>query len=331
MASEETYRPRHGRHSAAGRHVAERVEKPEAVVEEEQPKPRRARHAHAAPSPQPEQVEAPSPQPVQPEAPLSSSEPFLSDDPMLTVPIADGDQETSMSDAPRPIGVDPEETGSFSRISATEGARLTTRSNASDTASFMAQAVRPVEAVRMSSAGRPQVDHREVEMQSNKSVFIVLGLGALAVIGLVVVLLGRAFNSVEETNEPPVYEQVQATGDEGIEYRGATYKVAEQAAGKYALVSSSEGSEGDAVLYELTGTPTTLILYNTAFIIPENLADNTWDLIAHPLGGGSVTQQVTDSNGDPIVGEGQIKEATLSGDAIIITTESGEQLSVSLV
>lgn len=236
-----------------------------------------------------------------------------------------------MSDAPRPIGVDPEETGSFKRIGASEGARLTTRANASDTASFMAQAVRPVEAVRMSSAGRPKVEHREVEMQSNKRVFLVLGIGALAVMALVIVLLTRAFNSVEETTAPPVYEQVQSTGEDGIEYRGATYSISEQAAGKYALVSTSEGFEGTAVLYELPGTPVTLILYDTVFVIPENLDNDTWDLIAHPLGGGSVTQQVTDADGNPIVGEGQIKEATLSGDVILITTESDEQFSVSLV
>lgn len=326
MATEDSYAPRHGRHSAAGRqagtgrhaaagrHAAPRVKEPVEEVATEQV-------AAIDITPEPPQISEP-PRPL---------EPLSADIPMATVPIVDGDQETSMSDAPRPIGVDPEETGSFSRINASEGAVLATRANASDTASFMVQTVRPVEAVRMSSAGRPQVEHREVEMQSNKRVYLILGIGALAVMALVITLLVRAARSVEDTGEPPVYEQVQATGDEGIEYRDVTYFITEQAAGKYALASTSDGFEGTAVLYELEGTPVTLILYNTVFVIPENLPDDTWDLIAHPLGGGSVTQQVTDSDGKPIVGQGQISEAVLSGDEILITTASGEKYSVSLV
>lgn len=328
MATEESYVPRHGRHSAAGRHAAPRVEKPKEDV-----KP-----VHIAPA---EVAPAPVVQEQVPTTPIDTAETYVpveplpttefSDIPVPTVPITDGDQETSMSDAPRPIGVDPEETGSFSRINGSEGAVLATRANASDTASFMAQTVRPVEAVRMSSAGRPKVEHREVEMQSNKRVYLILGIGALAVMALIITLLVRAVGSVEDVDEAPVYEQVQATGDEGIEYRDVTYFITEQAAGKYALASTSDGFEGTAVLYELEGTPVTLILYNTVFIIPENLSDGTWDLIAHPLGGGSVTQQVTDSDGKPIVGEGKISEAVLSGDEILIKTEGGEQYSVSLV
>lgn len=317
MASEETSNVRHGRHSAPGRHAAPRVEEPSAEA------PRAEEPSAAVPT------SVPRPQTAQDFGGttivdhLGSTSEF--------VPISDGDQETNMSDAPRPIDVDPEETGSFRRISASEGARLTTRANAGMASSLRPQGTRPIEAVRMSSAGRPKVEHHEVEVQSNKRVYLLLGIGALIVMAIVITLLVRAVGSVEETTEPPVYEQAQATSDAGIDYRGTTYRVVEQAAGKYALVSTSEGSEGTAVLYELAGTPVTLILYNTVFVIPENLPDGTWDLIAHPLGGGSVTQQVTDADGNPIVGQGQITEATLSGDAILVTTNAGEQLSVSLV
>ena len=247
------------------------------------------------------------------------------------VSITDGDQETSMSDAPRPIGVDPEETGSFERISAEDGARLTTRVNASETASFRAQKARPVEAVRMSTAGRPKVEHHEVEVKSNKRVFIALAVAALLVVAIVGTLFARAMLSVEQAGDKPVAEQVQAAGDEGIEYRGTTYRLTQKDDGGYALTSTSDGFEGTATLYELAGTPVTLILYNTAFVIPENLPDGTWDLIAYPLGGGSVTQQVTDADGNPIVGQGEISAATLSGDAIQISTTAGEQVTISLV
>lgn len=311
MASEENRAPRHGRHAAAGRHAAPQ---------------------HVAPEPAPENVavreSVAEQEAVRPSAPSDMA-------PQASIPdlvsITDGDQETNTSDAPRPIGVDPRETGSFRRIDATEGARVTTRANASRTASFRAQNTRPTEAVRMSSAGRPKVEHRDVEVQSNKRVFIALTIGALVVIGIVGTLLFRALVSVEEAGEKPVVEQMQTNVDEGIEYRGTVYSLVEQDNGKFALTSLSEGSETPAVVCELKGIPVALVLYNTVFVIPENLPDGTWDLIAHPLGGGSMTQQVTDGEGKPIVREGEIVKASLSGDSILVITAAGEEFTVSLV
>lgn len=310
MAQEEEYRaPRHGRHSAVGRHAAPRPVETDVPDEE-------------LTTTVPTQVEV-APQAVAPR----TEAPVIPD----LVPISDGDQETRMGDAPRPIDVDPEETGSFRRIGASEGARLTTRANASHTASFRAQGARPVEAVRMSSAGRPRVEHRDVEVQSNKRVFVALGVAALIMVSIVGWLIVRALTSVEHADEKPVAEQTQAGIEDGIEYRGTTYTLTEKSEGVYALTSTTEGSESPSVLYELKGKPVALILYNTVFIIPENLPDGTWDLIAHPLGGGSMTQQVTDAEGKPIIGEGEISEATLDGDAIHITTTAGENMTVSLV
>lgn len=289
--------PRHGKHSAAGRHAAP--------------------HAQEAPSPAPVADRADAPQAALDAIPE-------------VAPIVDGDQETSMGDAPRPIGVDPQETGSFQRISADEGARVTTRVNASETASFRLENARPMEAVRMSSAGRPKVERHEVAVQSNRRVFLILGIAAAVVVAIVGTLLTRALLSMEKAPEKVVAEQTQAAGDEGIEYRGTTYQLTKQDKG-YALTSTSEGSEGTAVLCELKGTPVTLILYNTVFVIPENLPDGTWDLIAHPLGGGGVTQQVTDGEGKPVTGKGEISEARLVGDAVRISTTTGEKTDVSLV
>ena len=310
MASEENRAPRHGRHAAAGRHSVPRTEVPEPISEETISQ---TDAADAGSAPVDTVFTAPS-QPI-PDV----------------VSVSDGDQETRTSDAPRPIGVDPMETGSFRRIDATEGARVTTRANASQTASFRAQNARPAEKVRMSSAGRPKVEHRDVEVQSNKRVFIALTLGALVVMSIVGTLLFRALVSVEEAGEKPVVEQMQTNVDEGIEYRGTTYALAKQENGTYALTSLSEGSEKPAVVCELKGTPVALVLYNTVFVIPENLPDGTWDLIAHPLGGGSMTQQVTDGEGKPIVREGEITEASLSGDTVVVKLASGEEFTVSLV
>lgn len=323
MAAEESAAPRHGKHAAARKHAAPRAVEPEVSLEETGAIA--AEPAQTTPAAVPEPVAA---------ATAPAAETTYDVEPAAIpnlVSIVDGDQETRMGDAPRPIDVDPQETGSFQRIDAAEGARLTTRVNASDTASFVAQKARPIEAVRMSTAGRPKVEHRDIEVESNKRVFLVLGIAALVVVVIVGWLLSRALSSVEEVTEHPVDEQVQTAVEEGIEYRGATYTVTEISKGKYALVSTPEGSEEQTVIYELEGTPVTLVLYNMVFIVPQNLNDNTWNLIAHPLGDGSVTQPVTDSEGKPLVGEGEISEAKLVGDTIQVTTTTGESYEVSLV
>ncbi|MDI9589981.1 MAG: hypothetical protein QM302_02885 [Acidobacteriota bacterium] len=330
MAADESGAPRHGRHSAAARHAASR---PVPEVGHEEPLTDDPSDGSSEPKPQH------APAPAVPEA-VSVGDNLSRDTDVVAgssqavpevVPIADGDQETSMGDAPRPIGVDPSETGSFTRIDASEGARLTTRANASETASFTLGNSRPMEVVRMSRVGRPTVRRRETEVKANTRVLAVLGACALVVVLMMGWLVTRALVSVDRVPEETVSEQVQASGDEGIEYRGSTYTLSEQETGAYALTSSSEGSEGKAVLCELQGVPVSLILYNTVFVIPENLDDGTWDLIAYPFGGGSVTQQVTDADGKAIVGTGKIVEATLQGDSIQIVTDIGGRVTISLV
>jgi hypothetical protein len=326
MAADESSAPRHGRHSAVGRHAAPRVESP---AEETIAPVEKASVAEAISVPE---SAVPAVESAAERATGSEMDLMPIPDSTLAdlVPIIDGDQETRLGDAPRPIDVDPSETGSFERIGAADGARVTTRANASQTASFRLENARPMEAVRMSSAGRPKVERHEVAVQSNRRVFLILGIAAAVVVAIVGTLLTRALLSMEKAPEKVVAEQTQAAGDEGIEYRGTTYQLTKQDKG-YALTSTSEGSEGTAVLCELKGTPVTLILYNTVFVIPENLPDGTWDLIAHPLGGGGVTQQVTDGEGKPVTGKGEISEALLVGDAVRISTTTGEKIDVSLV
>ena len=293
--------------------------------------PRHRRHA----APQPEAASAPASRAQAPrqeaEGVVAAAPEVLSDIIPEVMPIADGDQEISSGSAPRPIGVDPSETGSFARIAASEGARVTTRANASETASFRMENARPVEAVRMSTAGRPKVERREKAVKSNARVFVALGVAALLVVGIVGFLVARALTSVEEVPAEQVVEQVQASEEQSIEYRGTTYAITQQDSGTYAFTSSSEDQEGTSVVFELKGTPVTLILHDMVFVIPENQSDGTWDLVAHAMGSGSVTQLVTDGEGNPVRGEGEIVEATLVGAAVEIVTAAGERQSISLV
>ena len=85
------------------------------------------------------------------------------------------------------------------------------------------------------------------------------------------------------------------------------------------------------MLFELKGEPVTLILHDSAFVVPENLSDGTWDVMALTLGGGGMPMQVTDSEGNPVVGTGRIAEASLDEDIVVVTTDAGEQVSISLV
>ena len=339
MAADVNNTPKHGRPSAGGRHAAPRSE---ARVSEESvdalfEEARAAAGEGAASSAgsvagassEPLSFDEAVPTPA-PAAHASSVSPLqLSDEPLQTTQV-DGDQELQMGDAPAPIGVDPEVTGSFQRITADQGARVTTRANASETASFRAQGARPIEAVRMSSTGRPHVERHETNVESNTRVFAMIGAAVVVVVAIVGWLLVRALVSVDEPTETVVAEQVQVGVGEALEYRGVTYMLAQQDDGVYALTSSSEDQEGTTTICTLTGTPAALILYNTAFVIPENLNNNTWDLIAHHLGSGSMTQQVTGADGSAIIGTGEIASARLEGSTIIIETTTGEQSTVML-
>ena len=304
MATDDNSTPRHGRHAAA------------------------RKHAETTPEPEVLDVVTVAPKPAAADEPLQSAAP-------AQVPsVAEGDQELEMGSAPTPVGVNPTETGSFARISAGEGARVTTRANVSDTSSFRAQGTRPIEAVRMSTAGRPHVERHEQEVESNGRVFLMLGLGALLVLMLVGWLLARALVSVDNGGAEEKVEQKQVAPEESIEYYGVTYALGQNNDGTYVLTSTptdEESEEGTTTVCQFKGKPVSLILYNSAFVIPENLPDGTWDLITHPLGGGSVTRQIPDQDGNPLIGPGEIYEAMLINDSIQISTMTGETYTVSLV
>lgn len=250
------------------------------------------------------------------------------------VPVNTGEREPGADGAPRPIDVDPSETGSFQHIEAGQGARVTTRANASETAAMSLEAIRSAQ-VRMDNTRRPQVEHHEQAQrydQRDKRVFVGLAIAAVVVVALVCTLLVRALTSAPEEEETGVVERTQTSDVEaGIEYRGPTYSLAKQKGGKYALVKVNEGSETPVVLFELEGEPVTLILHDSAFVVPENLSDGTWDIMALTLGGGGMPMQVTDKDGNPIVGQGKITDASLDGDLVVVTTDAGEKVDVSLV
>jgi hypothetical protein len=187
-----------------------------------------------------------------------------------------------------------------------------------------------IETIRSGGVTRPHVRRHEAAVRTDPKVFAILGAAVLVVVLLGSWLISRALGSVDQVREDVIEEQTQVTLEDAIEYRGTTYRLSEQKGGGYALVSRAEGQEQDSVVAELPGTPVALILYNMTFLMPENLDDGTWDVIAHTLGSGSLNQQVMDAEGAPIVREGELESASLVGDTIEVRTTSGATETIAL-
>jgi hypothetical protein len=193
-----------------------------------------------------------------------------------------------------------------------------------------AAGMKPIATIRSGGMDRPRVKSHEAKVRTDPKVFAILGIAMLTVVLLMSWLVMRALGSVDRVTETAIQEQTQVALGDVLEYRGTTYQLTKLKSGTYALTSRAEGQETDAVIAELKGTPVALILYNMTFLVPENLSDGTWDIMAHTLGGGSLTQQVTDAQGEAIVREGTIESASLVQDSIEIHTSDGATESISL-
>ncbi len=159
-------------------------------------------------------------------------------------------------------------------------------------------------------------------------------VAAAVIVGLVLFVL-NALNTVPtslDTSSVPLadqrVEQTQDDENQGISYGGYTYSVQPKADGVgYAFVRQ-QGSEEPTVLFDLTGTPVTVVLYNGAFLIPENLG-SSWDVVSWVMGDGSVPQQLT-ANGNPVMGDGTISSAKLEGSTLTLSFDNDTTNAVNL-
>ena len=250
------------------------------------------------------------------------------------VPMVD---TTDEQDAPRPIGVNPSEPGSLQRISASEGARVENRDNvgsvsADSTSSWsnvgmgarkrMGKAHRPLRR-REAADGRPM---------GGRMRWIVAPLAVLVLVILFFLLRGCLDAKQTDVPEQAQVEQTQTTPAGSIEYRGTTYSIEKQDDGAYALVGRTEGATDATVFMQFDGEPIQLVLYNGAFIIPENTSDG-WDVMAYTIGSGSVGAQVVDADGEPVGGTGhsissvELKE---SEGTMLVTDDAGTVTTVAL-
>ena len=73
-----------------------------------------------------------------------------------------------------------------------------------------------------------------------------------------------------------------------------------------------------AVVFNLEGTPTGLVLYNGSLVVPEN-RDGGWDVVSYMIADGSVPAYVMGAGGNAAGGSGDIQSATLDGSALKVT------------
>ncbi len=236
------------------------------------------------------------------------------------------------SHAPRPIGVDPVATGNFEKISAGSGA-LMGRTSIHD--GFEARSTQnvSVRAQRMDGAHRPSVKSRQKKVRVGKAPAIIIGVVASIVLALVVVLvvntISEFYSDGPEIQDADRVEQTQAAPGQLIQYDGYNYVVTQGDDGAWNFVRTSSTNSDPLVLFTFPGTPTGLILFNSAFIIPENL-EGSWDVVAWTMGDGSVPSLLANEDGSSVGGAGQIASVALDGSTLAITLADGSTQSVPL-
>lgn len=202
--------------------------------------------------------------------------------------------------APRPVD---DSTASFERLSSNEGAVM----------------------------GADAVQHDQVpedDAQHPRGFVVVLAIAVIVVIAAGFYLFARSCSSEEpqQQEQATTTEQTQTNADGSIEYRGATYALATNDSGTYVLreTNNASGAESTVDLVELEGTPVKLVLYNGAFIMPENKADGTWDVISYAIGSGA--GPISSQDGQAYGGQGTISDAQLDGSNLNLTVDGSQQV-----
>lgn len=238
-------------------------------------------------------------------------------------------------------------------IHAGQGARITTRENASEAADaaranaqrrFRKRHSSPQLTAVANGARRDGGSHAthvaEGPERTNKNILkvVLLAIGVLLVLFVVVRLITglltggqqsdrqqAAQSDVEPTQAEQIaneQQQVEVSVGESVTFQGQSFSIAQEG-GTYSVTRDG------AVVFNLEGTPTGLVLYNGSLVVPEN-RDGGWDVVSYMIADGSVPAYVMGADGSAVGGSGDIQSATLDGNSLKVTDSTGATTSVAL-
>ena len=236
-----------------------------------------------------------------------------------------GDTGELGTDTPRPVHADSVSNGTFDKLE--EGQGAVAASNRRGGAHMGAHAAGDAHDANGTHAAE-SAHAAEVgeQLTIDRRTLIVVVIGALAAIVVIVVLFINVLNaSPAKPKAEPEADKVVAQAGDSITSRGASYHIAQNGE-KYQLMETRDGGK-EVSLGDIAGTPAGLVLYDGAVLIPENLADGKWDVMAYTIGSG--WSQIMDRDGKPVSGEGSISDATLDGSTIVLTV-NGNRVDVPL-
>ena len=214
------------------------------------------------------------------------------------------DTGTFGEQAPRPIDEESVARGGFDRLGEGEGAVVAKR-------------------------GQPGSSAHEGGARLSKRIVAGIAVAAIVVIALVAVLFVRVLSAPVPTVHKDEPSRIAVAMDQSIAYHDVTFSLEEQD-GVWRLMQTSEAPDGTSTsvsLGDLSGVPAGMALFDGTLVIPLNLADGTWSVMAYASDTG--WSSAMDHEGKPYGGPGVVQDMRLEGTNLQLTVD-GQPVSVPL-
>lgn len=232
----------------------------------------------------------------------------------------------------------------LSTIHEGQGARVTTRENASEAAGRARHSAEKRYRARHPEAHRAQ---RGPE-RSHKNVALLVGAAILGLVLLFFVVrcvtatltpgpAEQAAQSTDQTQQDATDQTQQDAQDStneqaetnaSVSYRGSSYALQTQEDGLWGLVRiSSDGTS--AALFKVEGEPIALMRHDDTILIPEN-RDGSWDVVCYVIDAHADASYVVGSDGAMVQGSSEATSAQLDDATIHVTDAMGASTDVAL-
>lgn len=231
-------------------------------------------------------------------------------------------------------------------IHAGEGARVTTRKNASQAARRARSNARKRYLERHPEAKSP-VDGPE---RSGKNIvlLVVLAIVALALLFLIVRCVAvlvtpdpaeearqaaeqaqneQNLSAGEGGRQDSEYEQAETGGS--VTYNGDVFTLQMQDDGLWGVVQT-DPSGNAVVLFKIEGAPVALARRMSTILVPEN-RDGGWDIVCYVVDGHSQAGYIVGKDGAAVRGSGDITSVDMSATTMRVSDSTGATTEVALV